>query len=186
MTCCCRTATLSRRGVRIRVSTVLLSNKSGHDGDELVYSYSVRMSLLSVEEQRRRWYHANGGDDGDGGGGSSRDGSTGGGGGGGGGEFKPVLSAQLRNRMWIIVDANGKKDEVIGEAVIGEYPLLRARADDDDDDKPFVYESCTAVTPPGTMEGGFTFVEGSIAAPTGPDFFVRCPLFRLEKPEYVF
>jgi hypothetical protein len=44
---------------------------------------------------------------------------------------------------------------------------------------------------PGTMEGGFTFVEGSIANPTTKngvpqEFFVRCPLFRLARPAYMF
>jgi len=36
------------------------------------------------------------------------------------------------------------------------------------------------------MEGGFNFVEGSISQPTGPGFFVQCPLFRLEYPDYLF
>jgi len=47
----------------------------------------------------------------------------------------------------------GKKSEVRGEAVIGEYPILRAGGE------PFEYKSCTNTKTPGTMEGGFMFVE---------------------------
>lgn len=38
----------------------------------------------------------------------------------------------------------------------------------------------------GSMEGGFGFVEGSLAAPVGEDFHVACALFRLDVPEVVF
>jgi|TARA_B100001142_G_scaffold90097_1_gene91861 hypothetical protein len=37
------------------------------------------------------------------------------------------------------------------------------------------------------MGGGFTFVEGSIDAPTGRgEFFVDCPTFILTPPRFVF
>ena len=39
---------------------------------------------------------------------------------------------------------------------------------------------------PGTMEGGFMFVQGTIAAPIGEEFYAECPLFRLEDPPYIF
>lgn len=150
-------------GVRVRVSTVLLDKHGLFN--EPVFAYSVRMDLLSVEEQMRRW--------------AATDGNA-------ASTFKPLVSVQLKDRLWIITDCNGKRDEVRGEAVIGEYPLLVAARNEDESPPPFVYQSCTACHVPGTMEGGFTFVEGSIARPTGPEFFVCCPLFRLERPEYVF
>lgn len=165
-------------GVRVRVSTVLLDKLGGVQ--EPVFAYSVRMDLLSVEEQMRRWAAAAAADAsavdlaGD-----TNDGNA-------TPFFKPLISAQLKDRLWIITDCNGKKDEVRGEAVIGEYPLLIAAKNEVESPPPFVYQSCTECEVPGTMEGGFTFVEGSIARPTGPEFFVRCPLFRLERPEYVF
>ena len=146
--------------------------------DEPAFSYSVRMDMLSVEEQMRRW--DDGGDDAAEGVGARTTGT------GERGGFKPLTSVQLRDRVWIITDCDGKKEEVRGEAVIGEYPLLKAAAKQDESPPPFTYQSCTGCKTPGTMEGGFTFVEGSIAHPTGPDFFVRCPLFRLEQPEYMF
>jgi hypothetical protein len=36
------------------------------------------------------------------------------------------------------------------------------------------------------MEGGFSFVEGSSAAPTGGTFEAACPVFRLDVPAYIF
>ncbi len=40
--------------------------------------------------------------------------------------------------------------------------------------------------PEGFMEGHFTFVDGSIAQPTGPEFDVQCPKFNLCLPDYIF
>jgi len=153
---------VSRGAVRIRVSTLYVAEDSSPD--ENLFTYSVTMDMLSAEEQRQRWAASGGGVD---------DGLniT---------EFHPMTSAQLKTRQWIITDRTGKKTEVKGEAVIGEYPLLRAGGE------PFVYQSCTGCDTPGTMEGGFMFVEGSIASPTGREFFADCPLFRLCDPGFIF
>src|SRR5207244_12872631 len=35
------------------------------------------------------------------------------------------VSAQLKSRHWIITDGNGKREEVRGEGVVGNQPLLR-------------------------------------------------------------
>ena len=35
------------------------------------------------------------------------------------------VAAQLKSRHWIITDGNGKREEVRGEGVVGNQPLLR-------------------------------------------------------------
>uniref|UniRef100_A0A7S0S907 ApaG domain-containing protein n=1 Tax=Mantoniella antarctica TaxID=81844 RepID=A0A7S0S907_9CHLO len=165
------------KGVRIRVSTVLQSGygmSAASGNPERMFAYSVRMDLLSVEEQLRRW-------DADAGlrAASGDPPET---------RFTPLTSVQLKSRMWIITDCDGHEHETMGDAVIGLYPLLKAATSGGPEvaSPPFVYQSCTACKLPGTMEGGFNFVEGSISQPTGPGFFVQCPLFRLEYPDYLF
>ncbi len=71
--------------------------------------------------------------------------------------------------------------QVDGEGVVGHYPLLRPG------EAPFVYQSCTQQNAPvGFMGGSFTFAEGCIARPTGPQFEVASPEFELRLREYVF
>ncbi|KAH9301973.1 hypothetical protein KI387_013556, partial [Taxus chinensis] len=82
---------------------------------------------------------------------------------------KRILSScQLSRRHWII-RANGNViDEFHGEAVIGEYPLLREGGDE------FVYESCSPMpSSSGSIEGDFTFVPGRLIKPDGPEFTVQ-------------
>jgi len=56
-------------------------------------------------------------------------------------------SCQLMSRRWLITDANGQKQEVIGDGVIGQQPVL-------DSGEEFTYTSgCLLETPVGTMEG---------------------------------
>ena len=93
----------------------------------------------------------------------------------------PMTSVQLKSRKWTITNHLGQVQEVEGEAVIGMYPLLRAGASE-----PFVYASLTSCTTPGTMGGGFWFVEGAIESPIGEPFFVRCPTFKLEMAKYIY
>ncbi len=52
----------------------------------------------------------------------------------------------------------------------------------------FVYQSCTRQAPgkEGVMEGEFKFVEGTIERPSGGEFDVMCPRFKLARPEYLF
>lgn len=56
---------------------------------------------------------------------------------------------QLISRRWLITDANGQKQEVMGEGVIGQQPVL-------DTGEEFSYTSgCLLETPVGTMEGHY-------------------------------
>jgi ApaG protein len=58
-------------------------------------------------------------------------------------------AARLLNRHWIITDANGKVQEVVGEGVVGEQPLLQPGED-------FQYTSGTTLeTPVGSMQGSY-------------------------------
>ncbi|CAK0782349.1 hypothetical protein CVIRNUC_005643 [Coccomyxa viridis] len=96
---------------------------------------------------------------------------------------RPTASAQLLSRHWVILDERGACTNTIeGEAVIGKYPHLTHA-------KPsFEYQSCTnlGMGKSGSMAGHFTFVEGSIAHPTGPEFNVQCPRFYQVLPDWIF
>ena len=81
----------------------------------------------------------------------------------------------------MITDGRGHVDEVRGEAVVGQYPLVTPGCEC------VVYQSCTHMQHlPGCMRGQFAFVEGTRASPTGPEFDVQCAPFALELPEHVF
>lgn len=59
--------------------------------------------------------------------------------------------AKLLSRHWIIVDGNGKRDELRGRGVVGEYPKLGIG-------ESYSYVSfCPLSTQWGTMEGNYTF-----------------------------
>lgn len=61
---------------------------------------------------------------------------------------------QLMSRRWLITDANGQKQEVIGDGVIGQQPILDAGEE-------FTYTSgCMLETPVGTMEGYYVMRTG--------------------------
>ena len=65
---------------------------------------SVRFKLLPEEEQRAHWPATVG-------------------------PFRPLASVQLRARHWVIRNAAGAvTDEVRGEGVIGQYPILQPGA----------------------------------------------------------
>lgn len=60
-------------------------------------------------------------------------------------------TARLVSRHWVIVDSEGRRDEVRGRGVIGEYPKLAAG-------ESYSYTSyCPLPTTWGTMEGSYTF-----------------------------
>lgn len=62
------------------------------------------MALLPLEQQEAQWQQQ-----------------------GGQGTFQPLASAQLASRRWVIRNGAGAvENEVQGEGVIGEYPLLQA------------------------------------------------------------
>ncbi len=60
-----------------------------------------------------------------------------------------TVTAQLVARQWLIVDANGRQEEVRGLAVVGHQPLLKPG-------ESFEYTSGTRIaTPHGSMRGTF-------------------------------
>ncbi|KAG2486708.1 hypothetical protein HYH03_014637 [Edaphochlamys debaryana] len=62
------------------------------------------------------------------------------------------LIVQLRNRHWVIMDGQGKKEEVRGPGVVGEQPILLPG-------KTHEYTSgCALPTPQGSMEGEYSMV----------------------------
>jgi len=99
--------------------------------------------------------------------------------------FQPLHSCQLSSRHWVISDASGRSDEVRGAGVIGEHPILLPGG------APFRYQSQTPVRRSaggrgGRMLGAFTFVPGSLATRTGPEFAAACAMFPLAVPDWVY
>ncbi len=90
------------------------------------------------------------------------------------------VPVQLLSRHWIITDANDAVQEVRGEGVVGEQPLIEPG-------EQFRYTSgATLPTPVGCMEGSYTMIvqgEDDEVDPTQqPAFDVPIPVFTLHKP----
>ena len=82
-----------------------------------------------------------------------------------------TIAAQLISRHWIITDANGQVQEVKGDGVVGEQPLLQPT-------QSFEYTSGTAIaTPVGTMRGSYQMV-----GEDGVKFDAEIPEFTLAMP----
>jgi ApaG protein len=82
-----------------------------------------------------------------------------------------TVTARLLTRHWIITDANGEVQEVKGDGVIGEQPLLKPK-------ESFEYTSGTAIaTPVGTMRGSYQMI-----AEDGVGFDAPIPEFTLSMP----
>lgn len=82
-----------------------------------------------------------------------------------------TVTARLLTRHWIITDANGEVQEVKGDGVIGEQPLLKPR-------ESFEYTSGTAIaTAVGTMRGSYQMI-----ADDGVRFDAPIPEFTLSVP----
>ena len=78
------------------------------------------------------------------------------------------ITAQLLNRHWIITDAAGQVQEVKGEGVVGEQPILQPG-------ETFRYTSAAMIeTPVGTMTGSYEMV-----ADDGVRFDAEIPAFKL-------
>lgn len=78
---------------------------------------------------------------------------------------------QLMSRHWIIQDANNKSEEVYGEGVVGQQPLI-------DPGKEFTYTSGAVLdTEMGTMEGKY-FVQLA----DGTETSINIPKFVLSVP----
>lgn len=79
--------------------------------------------------------------------------------------------AQLLSRHWIITDANGKVEEVRGDGVVGEQPLLEPG-------QVYRYSSGAVLeTPVGTMQGSYR-----MRAADGRSYEAPIPVFRLALP----
>lgn len=82
-----------------------------------------------------------------------------------------TLAAQLIDRHWIITDGNGKIQEVRGEGVIGEQPLLQPGTS-------YTYTSgCLLETPVGSMQGSY-----GMRSEDDEEFRAAVKVFRLAKP----
>ena len=80
-------------------------------------------------------------------------------------------TAQLVSRHWIITDANNAVEEVRGEGVVGEQPVLKPG-------DAFEYTSgCPLPTPVGSMRGSYQCV-----ADDGTAFEAPIPEFVLSMP----
>jgi ApaG protein len=80
-------------------------------------------------------------------------------------------SAKLISRHWIITDANSHVQEVRGQGVVGEQPLLKPS-------QSFEYTSGTVLTTQvGTMRGSY-----QMQAEDGKQFEVDIPQFVLSVP----
>ena len=63
-----------------------------------------------------------------------------------------TVTAQLRSRHWIITDGNGKREEVKGDGVVGNQPVLRPG-------EKFEYTSGAVLqTTHGSMHGTYRMV----------------------------
>lgn len=81
------------------------------------------------------------------------------------------VPAQLVSRRWIITDANGEREEVIGDGVVGQQPRLSPGEE-------FQYTSfCILRTPHGSMHGTYRMVRGD-----GEGFEARIAKFALVVP----
>lgn len=79
--------------------------------------------------------------------------------------------AKLLGRHWVITDANGKVEEVVGEGVVGKQPYLKPGEE-------FEYTSGAIIeTPVGTMQGAYHMV-----ANDGSKFKANIPRFTLSIP----
>ena len=86
---------------------------------------------------------------------------------------------QLLSRHWVITDADSAVQEVRGEGVVGEQPLIEPG-------QSFRYTSgATLATPVGCMEGSYTMVvreAGQQTAASNGEFLVPIPAFSLHTP----
>jgi len=81
-------------------------------------------------------------------------------------------TVQLRTRHWIITDASGRKQEVRGEGVVGEQPVLAPG-------ERFEYTSGVPLpTASGFMTGRYQMVSES-----GERFEIDVPTFSLDSPD---
>jgi ApaG protein len=81
-------------------------------------------------------------------------------------------TVQLLRRTWLITDGLGRTQQVHGEGVVGEQPVIEPG-------RSFEYTSGTPLqTPSGFMRGAYHMVIPS----TGESFDVTIPAFSLDSP----
>ena len=78
---------------------------------------------------------------------------------------------QLKNRYWKIIDSNGSEQEVKGEGVVGEQPILNPG-------EKFEYTSGTPLSTPSGFMGGYYEMETN----KGKKFEAIIPQFSLDSP----
>ncbi len=80
-------------------------------------------------------------------------------------------NVQLLSRHWIITDGRGRTEEVRGDGVVGEQPVIAPGG-------AFDYVSgCPLPTPNGTMVGSYTMATRETL------FEIAIPLFSLDQPD---
>ena len=82
-------------------------------------------------------------------------------------------TVQLRTRYWIITDAIGRQQEVRGEGVVGEQPVLAPG-------EHFKYTSGV----PLTTASGFMTGRYQMVSETGERFEIEVPTFSLDSPDH--
>ena len=86
-------------------------------------------------------------------------------------ENRSANTVQLLSRHWLITDTMGQVQEVRGEGVVGEQPLLEPG-------EAYEYSSGTPLsTPSGIMMGSYTMINK-----TGERFDIAIPAFSLDSP----
>ena len=87
-------------------------------------------------------------------------------------ENRSAEEVQLRSRYWRITDANGVSQEVQGEGVVGQQPVIAPG-------KSFRYTSaCPLGAPSGMMLGAYSMIRVA----DGMQFDIAIPLFALDSP----
>ena len=84
---------------------------------------------------------------------------------------KSKEKVQLKNRYWKIIDSNGSEQEVRGEGVVGEQPILNPG-------EKFEYTSGTPLSTPSGFMGGYYEMETN----EGKRFDAIIPQFSLDSP----
>ena len=80
-------------------------------------------------------------------------------------------TVQLKKRCWTIVDSTGNAQEVKGDGVVGEQPILKPG-------QKYEYTSGAPLnTPSGFMSGHYEMINTN-----GTHFDVEIPLFSLDSP----
>lgn len=80
-------------------------------------------------------------------------------------------TVQLLTRHWIITDGRGGQEEVRGDGVVGDQPMI-------DPGESYDYVSgCPLKTPSGSMEGSYGMIDAD-----GTPFEIAIPAFLLQSP----